>query len=852
MPLAKSLSDTRKLLDELLVEDLPVAIKTLKELLPEGSEKSILATALQARLQQLNKDRIRGILSASEYAQRLAGISSDFQDLLNELALDDFEPSTSGENKSNGKKPLQGSVLYRIPHKMPIKKASLCTIRVAVEEDAVLQDIVLDDDVHLREHIEVSERMSAELLDTEGDIFDIVPLNAAHQSVRDQGYTQWLFRVTPKIPGEHQLMVKISLLEFDHNTKEYLPRDVSIMETVDIVTETVASTEIEDEPYKNSEHKIHIGPSAQPAATTRTVRGLRTMALFLVFLMVSGSATWALTPPQSRDLWLASVRANISGSPKALETFIETYKNKPDARKSLDKAYFLKAEKTLQLVDFREYLTEFGHDGKYRDEVLARIRAMEKQRSEAIVVAPEAEKVRQYIRDFPDAAYLPAIKQAIESKPELWTILHAELEAAYIGTLNTEYTIQKVKDFLRDFPQSSHLREVAELAMAHPQELQQIQAELEIALQKRIENSNDSDEIKALTHILEKIASPETRLKLSGKLSNSEENGPVNKASETQTIKTQKQPEEKAPSEEVAVLERTSGSKSQQLIAEKDSDGDGVTDANDKCPTEKGTVSNSGCPESKDDILGTPFRQENMVLIKGGKFQMGNNHGREDEQPVHSVSLSSFYLSRYELTVGEYMAFCRETNSHYPEWLEDGNKFNIKTGTDPTYKKMGKALSNSNNPIVGISWKDAIAYCKWLSKKTGKKYRLPTEAEWEYAARGGQSKVNLTYSGCNDANDVAWFADNSDSTTHPVGGKKKNQLGLFDMSGNVYEFCSDLYGIYPFEAQTNPGGTGRTFNPVFRGGSWRYYDKDCRPTNRAKCGSTYRSNNIGFRVARSQ
>jgi formylglycine-generating enzyme required for sulfatase activity len=273
--------------------------------------------------------------------------------------------------------------------------------------------------------------------------------------------------------------------------------------------------------------------------------------------------------------------------------------------------------------------------------------------------------------------------------------------------------------------------------------------------------------------------------------------------------------------------------------------------------------------------------QPDMVFVSGGAFTMGwvkerDGEGGDDEKPAHEVTVKDFYIGRTAVTVEQYMAFVHDTKSHYPEWLEEGSQYHIQTGTNDHYKKLGAALQEQNHPIVGISWHDAVAYCEWLSNKTGKRYRLPTEAEWEYASRGGQeSKRNSTthwtspkrweyaprggqeskgylYSGSNDIDEVAWYDKNSGGNTHPVGTKKPNELGLYDMSGNVWEWCEDDWHNNYERAPTDGSAwvdSPRASNRVARGGSWRFGAGYCRAAIRLNNTPTHRYSDVGFRLA---
>ena len=165
---------------------------------------------------------------------------------------------------------------------------------------------------------------------------------------------------------------------------------------------------------------------------------------------------------------------------------------------------------------------------------------------------------------------------------------------------------------------------------------------------------------------------------------------------------------------------------------------------------------------------------------------------------------------------------------------------------------MGSNPSNfsgcDNCPVENVSWNDVQQYIQKLNAQTGKNYRLPTEAEWEYAAKGGKSTRGYTYSGSNDIGSVAWYYDNSGSKTHAVGTKQANELGIYDMTGNVWEWCSDWYGNYSSYSVTNPTGVTSGGNRVLRGGSWSSNADNCRTTFRYRGIPGGRNYSDGFRL----
>ena len=219
-----------------------------------------------------------------------------------------------------------------------------------------------------------------------------------------------------------------------------------------------------------------------------------------------------------------------------------------------------------------------------------------------------------------------------------------------------------------------------------------------------------------------------------------------------------------------------------------------------------------------------------MVLVEAGTFTMGATPEQEDpsgdDLPVHQVTLTNdYYIGKTEVT----QALWRAVMGNNPSSLEGDDK-----------------------PVERVSWDDCQEFISKLNAATGQNFRLPTEAEWEFAARGGNKSNHYQYSGSDNIDDVAWYGDNSDAETHDVATKKPNELGLYDMSGNVWEWCSDWYGDYSSSAQTNPTGANSGSIRVVRGGSWGNFAGDCRFSYRGSGSPDCRSYFLGLRLALSE
>ncbi len=262
-----------------------------------------------------------------------------------------------------------------------------------------------------------------------------------------------------------------------------------------------------------------------------------------------------------------------------------------------------------------------------------------------------------------------------------------------------------------------------------------------------------------------------------------------------------------------------------------------------------------------------------MVYVQGGTFQMGSNDGESEEKPVHTVTVDDFYIGKYEVTVAEFEKFINATNYQTDadkggnSWVYTNSEWKEEDGVNWRYDAKGdkRPRSDYNHPVIHVSWNDAVAYCNWLKKTTGKAFRLPTEAEWEYAAGGGNKSNGYKWAGINSESSLYRYANFADKNTDfswatksqndnytytaPVGEYSPNELGIYDMTGNVWEWCSDWYDsdYYENSPRNNPQGASSGRYRVLRGGSWISEPNRCRVANRSYSSSN-RHSSIGFRL----
>jgi len=249
-----------------------------------------------------------------------------------------------------------------------------------------------------------------------------------------------------------------------------------------------------------------------------------------------------------------------------------------------------------------------------------------------------------------------------------------------------------------------------------------------------------------------------------------------------------------------------------------------------------------------------------FVWVPGGCYQMGSNEGDGDEKPVHRVCVAGFWMGKYEVTVGQWQRFVKASGyktdaerdaggnkGSYVFYKNDTGKWSWGWVDGRDWRNPGFSQADTY-PVCCVSYNDVEKFASWLNHKSSRFFRLPTEAEWEYAARsGGRDEI---YAGGNDVDRVSWYDGNSGGSTHSVGGKAANGLGLYDMSGNVWEWCADWYSsdYYEDSPKRNPTGPDSGSSRVSRGGSWDFRPGRVRSANRLRGRPASRDYDLGFRL----
>ncbi len=740
MPLTQPLDALRKDLQNQLVDDIAAALRNLQALLPATSDKYSAVVALLGRLNDANKARLRNTLSNDDLQREYDRIRADFLDLIQNLQEADFSVESDAASAEGEPAPKQGSILYRIPGTMPVRKETKCVVRISMDEDAIVENITIDEHVQLKNLYRVSDTMQAELLDPAGGrIFSIRTISEDIQLVDRQGFTEWWFYVTPMEEGTHPLVLKIAIIEMVNGLPHR--KELVMEETVQIIADGPVSDEgataLRPAGYALAFQTASMAgaglvtgikqsaPVSAPASTAKaTSLSLFVKTAILVLALSAGTAVgWFASPAESRDWWQARY---WSDNHAAYSAYMEKH---PDGKHYAEAA----CKKTL-LEDspkgYRDYLYEFP-EGACRDQAEAALKRLEHEHLEKLRKNPTEAALRAYMIQFPECENLDGVYEVV--------VVNPLLREKFLPVITQRWEECKLL-----YPAFPEVPVIENMPTVQPDSL------------------------------------------------------PEEAAQEAQT--REQPPALAAPKEQ-------------------------------KPAPEKPAASRPPMPA--------------LVFVAGGKFLMGSANGLQDEQPVREVSLQDFYLGKTEVTFDEYDRFCEATGRAKPD---------------------DEGWGRGNRPVIHISWLDAAAYCNWLSTALGLTpvytflpdgrtgisrnaggFRLPTEAQWEYAAR---IKQDFPYSGSADLNEVAWYLNNSGNQTHPVAHKAPNALGLYDLTGNVREWCQDWYGPYPAGATADPVGAPTSKSRVLRGGHWGRNPEQQRTTYRNAAKPDYHDYGTGFRLAR--
>ena len=801
----------QELRDALPKKGVSFLIKSLRELLPGDAPKLDILVGIEADFKKLKSDSFEGILSPDEESREGAKIRKRLLELLQSLEAEDFDPAVQRSHIDPEQKVRKGAVLYRIPKEMQLNEETRCIVRIAFDEEIILEDMEMDDDTQLKSGLRISDYMKVEIEDPSADgVFEIRTTSESVQLIDQDDFTEWRFYVKPIKAGEHVLELKVSIIM--HIDGEDRIREKTLDESVVIIAEKPAVAE-EDVPFVKLDDEGVVVPCALALIAPPRFEFLHkipynslAMALIVGFAALMYMISSGIISDYSR--WGSGSGSSHSDKEEVtnpdlahLETEASSF---DELRAKLD-------TKTTSAADKESLLLAY----------LAQNPGCENAAPahwELAQLTGYPEDYQAYLQVPCDLAHQPAAQLAMaNAEPKVW------------GAVQQLPNPVNIDRYLRLYPQGPHRLAAIELLAKKPTWKKPYTTTTPPRLA-------ETDSLALVTRLLEYADEPQLPKTKRDILKYIEANFPP--ADQTaprgvtpgSTPTGTNPPVVTPPKQTVPPGSAPTGTNPPVVTPPKPTVPPGSTPTGTNPPV----VTPPKPPQEEPPFVPTPFSEPPVVRIPAGTFTMGCLSQERDgdchpkEKPAHEVTLKSYSLGKYEVTVGEYLAFAEATNGNYPDWLEPGNKYHLITGTDDFYSRQGYSRQALDLPIAGVSYNDAVAYCRWLSKQTGKRYRLPTEAEWEYAARGGAvgEADDFLYSGGSNPANLGWYRGNSSGRGHPVGRKSPNQLGLYDMTGNVWEWCEDGWNTYPAEPQTNPRKTG--LPRVRRGGCCNSVSRDLR------------------------
>lgn len=811
-----SLSEIRKQIKQDILgrEGLTHALKCLKGALPEDTPKYDVLLLIEREYNELKLKQIKGTVTQEEADVQTRQLEERLLQFLTDLDEADLSRETAADVQSrftDDQEIRHGHVLYQIPHRMQLMEESRCLVRIAFDEARLVEDLDIDEDTRFKEDIRISDYMKVELEDPSIDgAFEIKARSEEVQVIDVDDFTEWRFTVRPIKPGEHILELKVTIMLMVDGVAR--PRERTLEESVVIVAEAVPEEELKEE-FKS------LGDVVSVACGLAPFRG-KSAGAEPPNPPAAGPAS--VPPPQS-----APAPAPVPRAPAAKGG-------------GMPMSALMTALAGIALVVVAVFLlpTFFSGGSQVGDETEMPVEgaAPPELNEEELFAAAQASgsitAYQEYLQEYPQGPNAPEAAYTIarlDNTPETWLAwleaypqsdLRPEALSAFAAL--EEPTWEKAR--LQATPAS-----VNRYRVLYPDGRFQAEA---IALQRKVQNGQPA------------ATTPASREELLAGSKN-----PLNTIADSpRPARPQTGAEEAEPP-----------GPGQQRPA---SPGDTAGQRTDVTPAPAITDPPAGNPVRPEPELPVPP----MIRVPGGTFLLGCDPGQteagecnDNEMPARKVRLDDFYIGQFEVTNREFLAFLQEAGNN----TEAGAPWYDASRTTGGIEETGegfrlRSAAYAERPVVYVTWFGARAYAEWLAERTGRPFRLPTEAEWEYAARGGQQSRNYRYPGANSLKDAGWFNRPEGSRYPSVKGKKVgNELGIYDMGGNVWEWVADWYaGKYYSnlsDGAPNPRGPNAGQYKVKRGGSW-YDDAEqsantARVSNRNNDIPTNSRSYIGFRVA---
>ncbi|MEZ5038403.1 MAG: SUMF1/EgtB/PvdO family nonheme iron enzyme [Saprospiraceae bacterium] len=875
----KNLASLKEQLKEALVTDgIAATIKSLRQQLPPSSPKTNALLQIHATFNELEQNGLKGVFTVDQLTIASNKLRDQLMGFIDSLEADDFDAQTKRSQFSPNQEVRKGHVLYQVPKTMQLFEESRCLVRIAFDRETLLEDLQLGEDTHIRDNVRLSEWMRVTIIDpASSPVFDIRTTSEAEQIIDEDDHTEWRFYVKPLQAGQHVLELKVVIMIVTQDGS-IRPREKVLEETVVIVAESVAEEEVS---FQELATDLLMGGGVKRKATTgsniRLPKNVQTLAILLLFVFGTGSLAYAVAPQQVD--WINT--RYLQNTEAAYENFIDKYKE--EGSPLIEDATYHKARVTQDATKYEDYIQEF-EQGKFIEEATWKVAELTEK--------PEA--YARYIYKFPDTIRQRIVQQRLAlAKQSLRKIEPVLREAA----LQSD-DLATIDRYLQIYPESTAKDSVLQrlddstLWLASRQETPAILPGTASTLSERLLTyTKQRNSTAGFQHFIQTTADPALKATAKLELTKRTEDNTIDQSAviaplspDPSAVDPTSPPDNRPARDTASATERTSrqapttttpqsnkktnpplkdqptAQQENQTPTQKPAENpplddtlaipatDAMTAKNDTEPTED-TIVNTPPPNPKS----TTTSPDNMVFIKGGTFEMGDvwGDGEDDEKPPHQVTLKSFYLGRFEVTFDEYDAYCTATGATLPE---------------------DEGWGRGKRPAINVSWLEAVAYCNWRSEQEGFQkvytingsnvtadwsadgYRLPTEAEWEFAARSGGKKEK--WAGTSEESNLTSFANGTGEKdgyeyTAPVGTFRANTLGLFDMSGNVWEWCWDWYGDYSSAAQTDLQGPSSGTSRVLRGGSWDYGTASLRCTLRGSNTPGGRFSFNGFRLSRA-